>query len=132
MSVMQKSSYTVSYEPTGRYYLSLQVETEVNQLPEMHQSVGLDMGLADLAISSLMVSSTALLTQNGWKNKPLGGNVSMPDVVTLLNTRCGSGIITALTIWKSLMIIQTGSVQESIKPAASNGLPISAEITFIS
>ncbi|MBT9628453.1 helix-turn-helix domain-containing protein, partial [Ligilactobacillus ruminis] len=44
--------YTVSYEPTGRYYLSLQVETEVNQLPEMHQSVGLDMGLADLAISS--------------------------------------------------------------------------------
>ncbi|WP_338153746.1 RNA-guided endonuclease TnpB family protein [Ligilactobacillus ruminis] len=44
--------YTVSYEPTGRYYLSLQVETEVNQLPEMHQSVGLDMGLADLVISS--------------------------------------------------------------------------------
>ena len=44
--------YTVSYEPTGRYYLSLQVETEVNQLPETRQSVGLDMGLADLAISS--------------------------------------------------------------------------------
>ena len=44
--------YTVSYEPTGRYYLSLQVEIEVNQLPEMHQSVGLDMGLADLVISS--------------------------------------------------------------------------------
>ena len=44
--------YTVSYEPTGRYYLSLQVETEVNQLPETHQSVGLDMGLADLVISS--------------------------------------------------------------------------------
>jgi putative transposase len=33
--------YTVSYEPTGRYYLSLQVETEVNQLPETRQSVGL-------------------------------------------------------------------------------------------
>ena len=31
--------YTVSYEPTGRYYLSLQVETEVNQLPETRQSV---------------------------------------------------------------------------------------------
>ena len=44
--------YTVSYEPTGRYYLSLQVETEVNQLPETRQSVGLDMGLADLVISS--------------------------------------------------------------------------------
>ena len=44
--------YTVSYEPTGRYYLSLQVETEVNQLPETHQSVGLDMRLADLVISS--------------------------------------------------------------------------------
>ena len=80
----------------------------------------------------LTVSSTALLTQNGWRNKPLGGNVSMTDVVTLLNARCGSGIITALIIWKSLMIIPTGSGQGSIKPAARNGLPISAETTFIS
>ena len=44
--------YTVSYDPTGRYYLSLQVETEVNGLPKTGQSVGLDVGIADLAISS--------------------------------------------------------------------------------
>ena len=44
--------YTVSYEPTGRYYLSLQIETDVDPLPKTHQAVGLDMGLADLAISS--------------------------------------------------------------------------------
>ena len=44
--------YTVSYDPTGRYYLSLQVETEINQLPKTGKTVGLDMGIADLAISS--------------------------------------------------------------------------------
>ena len=44
--------YTVSYDSTGRYYLSLQVEVEVNQLPKTNKSVGLDMGVADLAISS--------------------------------------------------------------------------------
>ncbi|MCH3921278.1 RNA-guided endonuclease TnpB family protein [Limosilactobacillus sp.] len=44
--------YTVSYDPTGRYYLSLQVETETCQLPKTGKSVGLDVGIADLAISS--------------------------------------------------------------------------------
>ena len=44
--------YTVSYDSTGRYYLSLQVEVEVNQPPKTNKSVGLDMGVADLAISS--------------------------------------------------------------------------------
>ena len=44
--------YTVSYDPTGRYYLSLQVETTVERLPKTGQMVGLDVGLADLAISS--------------------------------------------------------------------------------
>lgn len=44
--------YTVSYDPTGRYYLSLQVETETSQLPKTGKSVGLDVGIADLAISS--------------------------------------------------------------------------------
>ena len=80
----------------------------------------------------LTVSSTVLLMQNGWKNKPFNGNANMPDAATLLNARCGSGIIIALTIWKSLMIIPIGSVQESIKLAVSKGLPINAEITFIS
>ena len=44
--------YTVSYDSTGRYYLSLQVEIKANQLPKTGKSVGLDVGVADLAISS--------------------------------------------------------------------------------
>ena len=45
--------YTVSLEPTGRYYLSLQVETPVAQpLPKTDKLVGLDVGITDLAISS--------------------------------------------------------------------------------
>ncbi|MCI2020580.1 MAG: helix-turn-helix domain-containing protein, partial [Lentilactobacillus buchneri] len=37
--------YTISHDATGRYYLSLQVETEVHDLPKTHQTVGLDMGV---------------------------------------------------------------------------------------
>ena len=45
--------YTVSYESTGRYYLSLQVEAPAPKLlPKTGKVVGLDVGLADLAISS--------------------------------------------------------------------------------
>lgn len=44
--------YTVSYDPTGRYYLSLQVETEVKPLSKTGAVVGIDMGVADLAITS--------------------------------------------------------------------------------
>ncbi|WP_323058453.1 RNA-guided endonuclease TnpB family protein [Limosilactobacillus reuteri] len=44
--------YTVTYEPTGRYYVSFQVETEINQLPKTGNAVGIDVGLADLAITS--------------------------------------------------------------------------------
>ena len=45
--------YTVSLESTGRYYLSLQVEVEEPQaLPKTGKAVGLDVGIADLVISS--------------------------------------------------------------------------------
>ncbi|QWS05259.1 RNA-guided endonuclease TnpB family protein [Limosilactobacillus reuteri] len=44
--------YTVAYDPTGRYYLSLQIEAEVNVLPKTKQNVGIDVGIADLAITS--------------------------------------------------------------------------------
>lgn len=44
--------YTVSYDATGRYYVSFQVETEVKQLPKTGAVVGIDVGLADLAITS--------------------------------------------------------------------------------
>lgn len=45
--------YTVSYDSTGRYYLSLQVEAPApHVLPKTGKEVGLDVGIANLAISS--------------------------------------------------------------------------------
>lgn len=44
--------YTVSYDTTGRYYVSFQVETEINELHKTGVAVGIDVGLADLAITS--------------------------------------------------------------------------------
>lgn len=44
--------YTVSYDTTGRYYVSFQVETEVEELPKTGAVVGIDVGFADLAITS--------------------------------------------------------------------------------
>ncbi|GAF37010.1 mobile element protein [Lentilactobacillus farraginis DSM 18382 = JCM 14108] len=44
--------YTISHESTGRYYISLQVEIEVHDLPKTNQQVGLDLGVSDLAIDS--------------------------------------------------------------------------------
>ena len=45
--------YTVVLEPTGKYYLSLQVEARpVDQFKPTGKSVGIDVGIADLAILS--------------------------------------------------------------------------------
>ena len=45
--------YTVCLEPTGRYYLSLQVAVEaLEHLGKTGKAVGIDVGIADLAISS--------------------------------------------------------------------------------
>jgi putative transposase len=44
--------YTVSHDATGRYYLTLQVEAEVQDLPNTGKTVGIDVGVADLAILS--------------------------------------------------------------------------------
>ena len=44
--------YTVSYDATGRYYLSLQVETEIDEFTKTGAVIGLDVGVADLAITS--------------------------------------------------------------------------------
>ena len=43
---------TISYDPTGRYYLSMEVEQAHQALPKTGQAVGIDVGIADLAISS--------------------------------------------------------------------------------
>ena len=45
--------YTISLEPTGRYYLSLTVEdSSISKLEKTGAVVGIDMGVADLAITS--------------------------------------------------------------------------------
>ena len=45
--------YTVCFEPTGRYYLSLQVAFGAPEhLSKTGKAVGIDVGIADLAISS--------------------------------------------------------------------------------
>ena len=45
--------YTVVLEPTGKYYLSLQVEAKsVEQFKQTSKQVGIDVGVADLAILS--------------------------------------------------------------------------------
>lgn len=45
--------YTAVLEPTGKYYLSLQVETKpVEQFKKTNRHVGIDVGVADLAILS--------------------------------------------------------------------------------
>lgn len=45
--------YTVTLEPTGRYYLSLTVEDpNISKLEKTGAVVGIDMGVADLAITS--------------------------------------------------------------------------------
>jgi putative transposase len=44
--------YTVSHDATGRYYLTLQVKTETQELPKTSKTVGIDVGVADLAILS--------------------------------------------------------------------------------
>ncbi|MDT6979410.1 RNA-guided endonuclease TnpB family protein [Levilactobacillus zymae] len=49
----QIKRYTVSHDATGRYYLSLQVEfPEPKPLPKTGVQVGIDLGVADLAITS--------------------------------------------------------------------------------
>lgn len=45
-------SATVSQEPSGKYYVSLCCEEEIEQLPKTNQSIGIDLGLKDFAILS--------------------------------------------------------------------------------
>ncbi|HBF2207842.1 TPA: transposase [Clostridioides difficile] len=45
-------SCTLSRTPTGKYYASLLVETEVAQLPKNNNKIGVDLGLKEFAITS--------------------------------------------------------------------------------
>ena len=45
-------SATVSKDPTGKYFVSLLVETIVNELPKTHSNIGIDLGLTDFIVLS--------------------------------------------------------------------------------
>ena len=45
-------SATVSQMPSGKYYVSILVETEHEELPHTEQNIGLDLGIKDLCITS--------------------------------------------------------------------------------
>ena len=48
----QIKSATVSQVPSGKYYVSILVETEHEELPHTKQNIGLDIGIKDLCITS--------------------------------------------------------------------------------
>jgi putative transposase len=45
-------SCTISKNPSGRYFVSVLVEQEVNKLPNVDKSIGIDLGLKEFAICS--------------------------------------------------------------------------------
>lgn len=48
----QIKSATVSQVPSGKYYVSILVETEQEELPHRKQNIGLDLGIKDICITS--------------------------------------------------------------------------------
>lgn len=44
--------YTIEYDSTNRWYISFQVETNINEFDKTDKSVGLDLGLTDMVIGS--------------------------------------------------------------------------------
>lgn len=45
-------SATISQVPSGKYYISILVEQEINELPKNEFAIGIDLGLTDFAITS--------------------------------------------------------------------------------
>lgn len=45
-------SATISKNPSGKYYISILVEQEINELPKNEFAIGIDLGLTDFAITS--------------------------------------------------------------------------------
>lgn len=45
-------SCTISQVPSGKYYISLLVDTEITKLPETNKKVGVDLGIKEFAITS--------------------------------------------------------------------------------
>ena len=49
----QIKSATISQVPSGKYYVSVLVETEHLELPHTTQNTGIDLGIKDLCITSV-------------------------------------------------------------------------------
>ena len=45
-------SVTISKHPSGKYFISILTEQEINQLPTIEKKLGVDLGLKDFAITS--------------------------------------------------------------------------------
>lgn len=45
-------SATISREPSGKYFISILCETEIQELPKTNSATGIDLGIADMAILS--------------------------------------------------------------------------------
>ena len=44
--------YTIELDSTNRWYISFQVESQINEFEKTHKTVGLDLGLTDMVIGS--------------------------------------------------------------------------------
>lgn len=64
--------YTVEQDSTNRWYISFQVETNVNEFDKTDKSIGLDLGLTDMIIGS-----------DGFKS----GRFLVPDLETEINSK---------------------------------------------
>ncbi|QIR08376.1 hypothetical protein G8J22_00310 [Lentilactobacillus hilgardii] len=122
--------YTVSHDATGRYYISLQLETEVHDLPKTNQRVGLDMGVADLAITSTGVKY-GLSMPSGWRSKRLYGKQNLVGASVRPLLRCANGIMTINYPSWSLTTIKIGNGRGWLKRVIKQKSPTSARTTCI-
>ena len=62
-------SVTISQDPSGKYFVSILFETEYKYLPKNSNSVGIDLGIKDLLITSDGEKFKNILTTKKYENK---------------------------------------------------------------
>ena len=63
------SSVTISQDPSGKYYASILFETEYEYLPKSDNSIGIDLGIKDLLITSDGEKFNNILTTKRYEDK---------------------------------------------------------------
>lgn len=63
------SSVTISQDPSGKYYASILFETEYEYLPKSNNSVGIDLGIKDLLITSDGKKFNNILTTKKYEDR---------------------------------------------------------------